>query len=189
MNIALLIIDMQEDFLNESSPLFVKGGLEIVPNIEKLLKVFREKNLPRIFIKREHRGEMDIDKMRLIHAGKVLLPESAGSKIIEPLAPVKDEIVIVKKRFSAFFHTELDLILRRLHIDTLIITGVQTPNCIRQTAVDGLSYDYDVIVVSDGTASSTKGVQEANLYDLKNMGAKVFSTEEVLHYLNSNLQI
>ncbi|MGB9770255.1 MULTISPECIES: cysteine hydrolase family protein [Caldisericum] len=183
MNIALLIIDMQEDFLNESSPLFVKGGKDIIPNIERLLSFFRKHNFPRIFVKREHRSEVDIDKPRIPYGGSVLLPNSKGASIVKPLLPTESEIVVIKKRFSAFFHTELDLILRRLHIDTLVITGVQTPNCIRATAVDGLSYDYDIIIASDGTASSSYEIQKVNLLDLKNMGAKVLETHEIIELI------
>jgi len=80
----------------------------------------------------------------------------------------------------------LELILRRLGIDTLILTGVQTPNCIRATAVDGLSYDYDVYIVSDGTASKTTEIQTANLNDLKNMGAKIVNTEEMIDIIDRN---
>jgi nicotinamidase-related amidase len=187
MKIALLIIDMQEDFLNESSPLFVDYGKNIIPNIEKLLKFFRENNLTRIFVKRVHLGKIDIDKTRIPLGGSVLLPNSKGSEIVSPLVPKDNEIVVIKKRFSAFFHTELDLVLRRLKIDTLVITGVQTPNCIRATAVDGISYDYDVIVVSDGTASKTPEVQKANLFDLENMGVMVKTTKDVIELIQNSL--
>ncbi|BAL80383.1 cysteine hydrolase family protein [Caldisericum exile] len=189
MKPALLIIDMQEDFLDESSPLFVKGGREIIPNIEMLLSFFRKQNLNRIFIKREHRGSIDIDKPRIPYGGKVLLPNSEGAKIVKELFPMESEIVVIKKRFSAFFHTELDLILRRLQIDTLILTGVQTPNCIRATAVDGVSYDYDVIVVSDGTASSSDEVQKANLFDLEKMGIKILNVNDVIEFIKKQLVV
>ncbi len=186
MKIALLIIDMQEAFLDEQSPLFVKQGRDIIPNVQKLLELFREKNFPIIFVKREHRGAVDIDKPRIAVADIFAKTYSKGANIIEELSPKEGEIVVIKKRFSAFFYTELELILRRLGIDTLILTGVQTPNCIRATAVDGLSYDYDVYVVSDGTASETTEIQTANLNDLKNMGAKIVDTEEIIDIVKRN---
>lgn len=186
MKAALLIIDMQETFLDETSSHFLKKGREVIPHVQKLQNFFREKNLPVIFVKRVHRGAVDVDKPRLPIADTFAKIGTKGANIIEELSPKEDEIVITKKRFSAFFYTELELILRRLGIDTLILTGVQTPNCIRATAVDGLSYDYDVYIVSDGTASKTTEIQTANLNDLKNMGAKIVNTEEMIDIIDRN---
>jgi len=177
---ALIIIDMQEDFFSESSPLFVDNGKAIIPNVKKLLETFREINKPIIFIKRAHRGYIDLDKPRLNLPYTILNEKSKGSKIISELKPKDNEIVVIKKRFSAFFMTELELILRRLKVDTLFICGVQTPNCIRQTAVDALQYDYNVFVIEDGTASKSESVQKSNLFDLKNMGVNIISTDEAI---------
>ena len=69
---------------------------------------------------------------------------------------------IVKPRFSGFFGTPLDLILRRLGVDTVILAGTTTPNCIRTSCYDALSLDYDAIVLSDCTSSVTEEVQRAN---------------------------
>ena len=187
MKVALLIIDMQETFLDEVSPHFLRKGREVISNVQKLLNIFRERNLPIIFVKRVHRGTIDIDKPRIPIADNFAKIGTSGADIVEELAPKEDEIVVIKKRFSAFFYTELELILRRLGIDTLILTGVQTPNCIRATAVDGLSYDYDVYVVSDGTASSTAEIQTANLNDLENMGAKIVNTEKIIDIVKRNV--
>ena len=186
MKVALLIIDMQGTFLDEASPHYLRKGREIIPHVQRLLNFFREKNLPVIFVKREHRGTIDIDKPRIPIADNFAKIGTSGANIVEELAPKEDEIVVIKKRFSAFFYTELELILRRLGIDTLILTGVQTPNCIRATAVDGLSYDYDVYVVSDGTASATLEVQTANLNDLENMGVKIVNADEITKLITSS---
>jgi len=186
-NIALLIIDMQYDFLSKNSPLFVNDCKDVIMNIKEILTKFREKNLTRIFIKREHRKSgVDIDLVRLeiFKKSGVLLENEFGSQIVDDLKPKNDEIVIVKRRFSAFFGTELDLILRRLGIKTLILSGIQTPNCIRATAFDGISYDYEVIVFSDATKSKNEKTQIQNLLDMQDAGIKILSTKDILNMLN-----
>jgi nicotinamidase-related amidase len=186
--ICLLIIDMQNDFLNPVSPLFVGGGPAIIENLYAVLEFFRQNNLQRIFVRRLHRQDgSDVDKSRIElfrKTGGFLIEGSKGAEIVNELKPLPNEIIITKKRWSAFFKTELDLILRRGMFDTLIIGGVQTPNCIRATAVDAISLDYNVILLEDGTASNSPEIQRANLSDLKNMGAETSSTLETITMFN-----
>ncbi|GIL52602.1 hypothetical protein Vafri_8424 [Volvox africanus] len=93
-----------------------------------------------------------------------------GAELVEGLEVRKGELVLVKKRFSAFLHTHLDLVLRRLRVRRVVLCGVQTPNCIRATAVDSLGHDYETLVLSDATGSKSEAVQGANLEDMRCMG-------------------
>lgn len=180
---CLLVIDMQNDFLNESSPLFVKESPLIIPNLKGAIEYFRQREFPVIYVRRLHRKDgCDVDKARIDLFNRTngfLLEGSYGSEIVTDLSPEPRDLIITKKRFSAFFSTELDLILRRIGIKKIVIGGVQTPNCIRATAVDAISLDYDVFVLSDGTASNSKEIQEANLSDMKNLGICVISVKEL----------
>ncbi len=186
-NYCLVIIDMQYDFLEKTSSLFVKGGPQIIDNLAILLEFARKHNLPRIFMRRLHREDgADVDKSRIElfkTTGGFLIEGRHGIEIVNKLKPKEGEIVITKKRWSAFFATELDLILRRKGIDTLIIGGVQTPNCIRATFTDAISLDYNVIILEDGTASNSEEIQRANLIDMQNMGGKVMSVKETINLL------
>ena len=87
--------------------------------------------------------------------------------------------MLVKPRFSAFFHTGLDLILRRLGVQTVLLAGTTTPNCIRTTCYDAISLDYDAVVLSDCTSSVTDAVQAANLADMQRVGAAVCASTEL----------
>ncbi|MGB9694627.1 MAG: cysteine hydrolase family protein [Caldisericaceae bacterium] len=189
--VCLLIIDMQYDFLEPDSELFVKQGPAIIGKISELLSFFREHQLSIVFVRRLHRKDgSDIDKPRadlFSKTGGFLIEGSRGAQIVEKLKPLDNEIVITKKRWSAFFGTELDLILRRSNINTLIMCGVQTPNCIRATFTDAISFDYDVVVMEDGTASNNEETQRANLNDMKNMGARIMSVKEIVELLNNEL--
>ncbi len=84
----------------------------------------------------------------------------------------------MKRRWSAFFSTDLDLVLRRLGVRSVVLAGVQTPNCIRATATDATSLDYHCVVLSDATASGTDEVQQANLFDMSKMGVEVMTVAE-----------
>ena len=95
-----------------------------------------------------------------------------GAALVDGLEAAPGEITLVKKRFSAFFHTHLDLLLRRLGVREVAVCGVQTPNCIRATAVDALGLDYGVSVLADATASKSGEVQESNLEDMRCMGIR-----------------
>ena len=184
---VLLIVDMEYGFLDSKSPLFVNLGFEIVANIKKILNIYREKKLPIIFVKREHRKSgIDIDKTRVEFFKKskgLILENDKSSEIIDDLKPLKDEIIVIKRRWSSFFGTELDILLRRLNINNLIVTGIQTPNCIRATVYDALSLDYNVIVISDATASKSEEIQKNNLFDIENLGVDVLTTNELIHIL------
>ena len=97
---------------------------------------------------------------------------------IDSIKPIKGEYQVVKQRWSAFYNTELDMILRRLGVKQVVLAGVQTPNCIRGTVWDANSLDYEVIVLTDSTNAKTPEVHQANLFDMKNIGIKMMTTQE-----------
>jgi len=95
---------------------------------------------------------------------------SGGATLADGLVPRPGEHKIVKSRFSAFFATNLDLVLRREGIDHIVVAGIQTPNCIRATAFDAIAHDYpSVAVLSDATAAQNEAIHSANLLDLRNV--------------------
>ena len=81
---------------------------------------------------------------------------------------------------SAFIGTELDLMLRTLGITVLVITGVQTPNCIRTTVFDAIAYNYPVILVDDATGAQSEEIHRANVRDMKNIGVRVMDAQEFI---------
>lgn len=81
--------------------------------------------------------------------------------------------MIIKPRWSAFFQTELDLILRRKNIDTVILTGTTTPNCIRATCYDAVALDYRTVILEQCCSSNTREIQQANIEDMERIGAVI----------------
>ena len=181
---ALIIIDMQNDFVLPTAPQCISGAEAIVPNIKKVLELFRLKNLPVLHVYREYREDgSDIEKTRLddfLTWQKYCVPHTKGCDIIDELTVREGEYKIVKNRFSGFMQTELDFILRRLCIEKIVVCGVQYPNCIRATIFDGMALGYDVTLVTDATAAQTEEIAKANILDITNIGVKCLSAEKFL---------
>jgi nicotinamidase-related amidase len=76
--------------------------------------------------------------------------------------------------------TELPLLLKRLSVDTVVVCGTQDPNCVRATVYDAVSYDFNVILLSDATSSKTNDIHEQNVRDMKNIGVDVMTSDEFI---------
>ncbi len=183
--IALIIIDMQNDFVLPNAPMCVAGAMEIIPNLEKILQYFRNAAWPIFHVIREYRADgSDVEKTRkydFLNNRSYCVPGTQGCEIVKELIPLEGEYRIVKNRFSAFMNTELDFMLRRLDINHIVVCGVQYPNCIRATIFDGVSLDYEVTLVTDATGAATEEVAKANIYDISNIGVNCLTTEQFLN--------
>lgn len=179
---AIIVIDMQNDFVEPEGVLTVDGAKATIPAIQDLIKYGRENKWKIIYIVRDHRASgLDVDAPPLFTDGKpgYCVSGTWGNAIVDGLTPEKDDLVVSKFRNSAFFNTQLDLILRRLGVKTVILAGTQYPNCVRGTANDAMSYDYETVVCTDACSAKTPEVAEANIFDMRNMGIKCISLDEV----------
>ncbi|MEW5318396.1 MAG: hypothetical protein WDW38_009621 [Sanguina aurantia] len=156
--------------------------MSCLPKVQEAVAAARTAGFPIVWVVREHHPTgIDVEWTRqhlFANGGGSTLPGSIGAQLVNGLTCEKADLILVKRRFSAFMHTHLDSMLRRVGIKNLVLCGVQTPNCIRATAVDGMGLDYRVSVLADATASKSDTVQEANLEDMRCMGIEVHSTEE-----------
>ena len=190
--IALIVVDMINAFVEKDSPLCVPGAKETVPRIKKVVDACRSKGIPIFFIARGYRddgSDVEVSRWKFWNDnGRPLSLSSTGSTSSEfygPLKPENGDYVIVKKKWSAFFRTELDLILRRLGVDAVAISGTQTPNCIRATAYDADMNDFDTVIIQDCISSKTREVQEANIRDFINVGFTVLDSGKFIADLDS----
>ena len=167
--IALLIIDMQRDFVLPGAPLCVAGALPSVPVVRRLLDRARDRGWPVFHVVREHApdgGDAEPCRRHLFRAGGgVCVAGTTGAAVVDELTPLPGERKLVKTRFSGFYRTSLEDELR-----TVLVAGTQYPNCVRGTAVDALYRDFRVIVVSDACSAQTPEVAEANIRDMRGMG-------------------
>lgn len=184
---AFLIIDMQKDFCLPEALFEVKGAITVVSYIKRALDACRIHRIPIIHVFRYYRADgSDVELTRyddFMKAGGGCVQGTTGAEILDELKPIEGEYLIIKQRWSAFFQTELECLLKRLGVDQIVVTGVQTPNCIRATVWDANSFDYEVIVLTDGTGAKTAEVHNANLIDMKSIGIRLMTTDELIKSL------
>lgn len=184
---ALIIIDMENAFLEKEASHCIQNAAATVPALIRTIQAARSFGIPVFFVKRIYRADgSDVEMTRYQswkNGGKAMTPGSEGvcsAQAPKGLKPQKGDYTIIKPRWSAFFHTELDLILRRLGIRTVILTGTTTPNCIRTTAYDANSLEYNVVVIEDCCSSQTEEIQRVNIEDMRRMGAVILSSQEFI---------
>ncbi|CAI9114156.1 OLC1v1014813C2 [Oldenlandia corymbosa var. corymbosa] len=181
---ALLVIDMQNDFILPGGPMYVKGGQAVVPNVIKSVDIARNRGIHIIWVVREHDPlgrDVEAFRRHLYSPGqpKPTSKGSFGAELVDGLVIKDNDYKLVKTRFSAFFNTHLHSYLQSTGISNLVITGVQTPNCIRQTVFDAVALDYQsVTVIVDATAAATPEIHLANVADMNNIGVTSPTLEE-----------
>ncbi|WP_055074446.1 cysteine hydrolase family protein [Pseudanabaena sp. 'Roaring Creek'] len=169
--IALVIIDMQRDFLEHGGFGDALGNdvmqlQSIVPTLKKLLETFRSLNFPVIHTIEAHapdlsdcppsklnrgRGNLKIGDQGSM--GRILIVGEDGNNIIPELTPLANEIVIVKPGKGAFCRTNLEEILQKENITHLLFTGVTTEVCVQTTMREANDRGYECLLIEDGTAS------------------------------------
>ena len=154
---AMIVVDMENDFVDKNAPLETPAAREMVPKLAEALSACRSAGINVIFTTHVHRRDgSDLGLFSfspMIAEGRALAEGTRGVEIYAALAPLPGEHVIEKHRFSGFFGTDLDMILRGWHVDTVIIAGTTTENCCHATARDALFRDYKVVFLSDATAT------------------------------------
>jgi nicotinamidase-related amidase len=177
---ALLVIDMQDFFLDPKSPSFTCGGLAILPVLEQLIKAFREHQRPVIYTRHVHHPDhLDSGILGWWWEG-MCIEGTPESEVHRAIAPLPSEKVILKHRYSGFYNTDLETILRVLKIEDLVITGVMTNMCCESTARDAYFRDYRVFFPADGSGSINEEMHMASLLNLAFGFAYVTSAEKIM---------
>ena len=181
---AFFIIDMQNGFVQPESELCIAGAEATLPQCARALARARELAIPVYYIRREYAEDgSNVEAVRYeswLKSGRLLSRASTDSGSIDfpkKIRPEPEDIVVTKPRFSAFLNTGLDEELRARSVNTVILTGTTTPNCIRATCFDALSLGYNVVIIEDCTSSRTPEVQAANIADMAFIGAQIISTD------------
>jgi nicotinamidase-related amidase len=163
---ALLVIDMQNFFLDPKSPTFTAGGLAILPVLKGLVGAFRNAGRPVIFTRHVHHPDhIDSGIMGWWWPG-MCIEGSPESEVHPELAPLPSEKSILKHRYSAFYNTDLETVLRCQGIQDLVVTGIMTNLCCESTARDAYFRDYRVFFLADGTGSINEEMHLASLLNI-----------------------
>lgn len=186
--VALLIIDMQRDFLElggfgDALGNDVSRLQAIVPTVKQLLEAFRAQKLP-IFqtveghkpdlsdcpLSKLNRGKGDLKIGDVGPMGRILILGEPGNKIIPELEPLPGEIVIPKPGKGAFYNTNLESLLQELDITHLIITGVTTEVCVQTTMREANDRGYECLLVEDATESYFPEFKQSTLEMIRAQG-------------------
>ena len=173
---AILVVDMLNDFV--TGALKCDRGLAVVPNIAKLLQGARKAGVSVIFCNDAHVKGIDRE---LKLWGEHAIAGTKGAEVIPELGVCERDHIVPKRLYSGFFHTDLDLLLKELDVDTVILTGLHTHMCVRHTAADAFCLGYNVVVAADGTDAFTEEDYTSGLAYLKAVyGAEICSVSELL---------
>ena len=185
---ALIVVDMMDEFVRPQwCPYWVPDATRQVPKILELRSAFHEAKLPVIYTAYDvslrglnfpttewlvpvvtHASEHDIEGV--LHE----------VRIYEDLAPVGDDLLILKHCYSGFYGTELDLVLRSLDVSTVVICGTMTNFCCGATAREAFWHGYKVIFGSDVNSTDDAELQEAELRTLRRGFARIMTADEIM---------
>ena len=184
-NPAVVVIDFTLAYTTPGSPFFAEGVVRAVADTVPLLQAARAAGIPVIHTKvMYHPSGADGGWfVRKVPALRKLVPGEPLAEIDPKVAPLAEEVVIVKQYPSPFFGTPLAPMLATLGVDTLILAGCSTSGCVRAGALDGVQHGYRVIVPRECVGDRHDGPHDANLFDINAKYGDVVGRDEVIQYL------
>jgi nicotinamidase-related amidase len=155
---AMIVVDMQNDFVAPGAAIETPAARAMVPKLAEALQICRHAGIRVVYTAHVHRRDgSDMGLFDDIHppiaSRAALVDGTPGVDIYPDLAPHPGEHIIKKHRYSGFFGTDLDILLREWAVDTVIISGTTTENCCHATARDAMFRNYRVVFLSDATAT------------------------------------
>jgi nicotinamidase-related amidase len=180
---ALIVVDMQNSFLHRDGENSWPGAEGVAANVRRLIEAAEAAGAVIVHAADRHReGFLDWEHRRL---PEHCVTGGFNADYFDGFGPQgrAREIEIVKRRYSAFFATELALFLREQKVDRVAICGVKTNVCVRATAQDAFAHGFEVIVAADATASNRPHLAEASLEDLNRYFGRVVDTEAAVGLL------
>lgn len=190
---ALLIIDMQNDFVSDRGYLGLKGQKldmvrDTIPALKTLLEHFRTSGMKVIYTQTVHYKYTNTENWVSRTAQKSLdpsicKPDTWGAEIIGELSPKENEPVVVKHRYDAFLDTDLQLILRAAGIENLVIVGTQTNLCVDTTARRAYMMDYATILAEDCVSTPETEFHQPMLDNFRKNFGYVMKSAEIMEKL------
>jgi nicotinamidase-related amidase len=176
---VLIVIDMLVDFFARVPTLAAQRD-HLVTNINELVDAFRESKLPVIWVRQEFAPDLSdafLDMQR--QNVSITIAGTDGCMMLPELHQRADDAVVVKKRYSAFFGTSLDEMLKSLSPHAIVLAGINTHACIRTTAIDAYQRDYNVILAADCIGSHDREHHDVTLRYFDGKIASIISNPEL----------
>jgi ureidoacrylate peracid hydrolase len=198
---ALLVIDIQNGFMSKGGSydllgMKISNYQHIIPKLKELISICRTYNVP-IFYTQAVRESSGIDLLTKTHR---ILPKSReerikkrpicvrgtwDAKIVDEVKPTSKDHVVIKRRDSAFQDTETEVWLNSLKVNTLIFCGIDTSICVETSLRDGFNKGYDVILISDATASANIRHYKTTIEHVKEYYGLVMKVKEIKEVLEA----
>ena len=201
---ALVLIDMQK--IASPDP-FVKAAIKkglpekdvreavmdyegrfwkAVDNAARILKVCRQKGIDVVHVHLEAPTKNPLHTAKVNRKiGLLVPPASDESQSLDAVKPLPEELIVNKTNGGAFSGTNLDFVLRNMDIESLILVGFLTDECVAATAYHAADIGYDVLLVRDASATHRKEAHDAIIWSLDDMCLKVYTTDEVVRKLEA----
>lgn len=181
MTTCLLVIDMIGDFLGQHLP---GDAARLVLQTNDLARSFRENSLPIVWVRQEFAEDLSDAFLEMRDKGvRIAIAGTPGSLIDPRLEQRPGDLCVVKKRYSAFFGTNLDAILRSRGIGEVVIAGVNTHACVRTAAIDAYQRDLRVILASDCVASYDREHARVSMSYMDGKIARAMSNAQIREHL------
>lgn len=185
---ALLVVDMQNDFVAPGGVMEVPAARTAVPRIRRLIEVCRAEGVPVIYTTHVLSNEFQISPLEAAYNPKLrevgMRDGTPGVEIYGEIAPAQGEVIIRKHRYDAFHNTNLETVLRTIRglngVDTVIITGTVTNVCCESTARSAFMRDFKVLFVSDGCGGFDDESHRATCKIIGMVFGRVLTTEETI---------
>lgn len=162
---AVLVVDMLNEFCKPGGKMVLPGYEALVGPQRTVIAAARDLGVPIVWVIDCHRTAMRRDR-EFLKRTPHCLEGTWGAQVIDDLGARPDEIHVFKRRYSAFFNTDLDLTLKDMAVDQLVIFGVVTNICVRSTVHDAFFHGYQVAVPEDCCAATGPREQASSLYDI-----------------------
>jgi nicotinamidase-related amidase len=158
---AIIVVDMLKDNIRPGSDAHVdKQALSIIPNINRLTQMARQHNFPVIFANDSFLPGDFIFKGKMKEHS---LRGTEGARVTDELDQAEGDIHLPKRRFSAFFKTDLDQTLRLHGVEGVAVSGISSQYCVLSTALDALSHDFCAYIISDCCAGFRADINETTM--------------------------
>lgn len=175
-SMALLVVDMVNDYLLADGAMPVDESGPLIRKTQELVAASRDTKAEVIWVRPGHTQPNDgLFRKRIVHA----VEGTPGGEIHPDLRPMNGEKGVKKRRYSAFFGTDLDMYLREHGIKSVLVCGVALNICVRSTVQDAFFLGYDVFVVEDASKATGERERQSTLYDLETHFATIKSVDEV----------
>lgn len=182
MKTALLIIDLQEDFFKDGR--LHENRQQLTERVNELVDKAHAQKIPVIWIWQEFKADLsDAPLYNRKNNKPITIQNTKGVQLLSELHREQGDYEVIKKRYSGFFKTELETLLQKLQVDTVIVTGINTMSCVRTTCIDAYQRDYEVILALDGVDGHDKEQHENSIQYLQYAVAKAMRNNEIMEVM------